>query len=348
MTGQRPRRGLLRWRAACAPQRLLCLGFLAALFAVGCRAKKDAAEQSTQAAQQSELKYGLTKEQSAQVLVKAGATTITLGEFAKRLAGQSPYWAARYNSPERRREFLDNMVRFELMAAEAEKHGYDRQGDVDRARKEMMVQQMMQDLFDKQGVKLSDISYAEIQKYYDDNKSEFEKPAQMRASQILVKDKATAGVILAKLKQSSGDMQVFRKLAEQYNEDPQTKDTFGDLRFFSAIRGANEAGEPERPDPVRKAVFTLEKVGDVYGEPVKSEKGFHLLELTGKSEAQTRTVEAARAVIQNRLWRSKRDAAIEKFEADLRSNADMQEHAELLSEVHVDSDAPATDPHAPR
>ncbi|HEY2736708.1 MAG TPA: peptidyl-prolyl cis-trans isomerase, partial [Polyangiales bacterium] len=60
--------------------------------------------------------YGLTPEQSAQVLVKVGDTKITLGEFAERLGNQLPYLRARYHSPERRREFLENMVRFELLA----------------------------------------------------------------------------------------------------------------------------------------------------------------------------------------------------------------------------------------
>src|SRR5690349_16839339 len=71
-------------------------------------------------------KNGLTKEQAAEPIAKVGATTITVGEFADRLSSQSPYLRARYSSPERKREFLDNMVRFELLAIEAEKRGLDK------------------------------------------------------------------------------------------------------------------------------------------------------------------------------------------------------------------------------
>ena len=159
--------------------------------------------------------YGLTPEQSAQVLVKVGDTKITLGEFADRLGSQSPYLRARYHSPERRREFLENMVRFELLANEAEKRGYEKSDDVERVRKQVMVQQMMQDLFDKGGLKLSDVSDAEIKAYYDANATEFDKPAQVRVSHILFKDKAHAELALNALKQAPADMELFRKLASR-------------------------------------------------------------------------------------------------------------------------------------
>ncbi|HEX4353300.1 MAG TPA: peptidyl-prolyl cis-trans isomerase [Polyangiales bacterium] len=280
--------------------------------------------------------YGLTPEQSAQVLVKVGETKITLGEFAERLGNQLPYLRARYHSPERRREFLENMVRFELLAGEAEKRGYDKTDDVDRVRKQVMVQQMMQDLFDKGGIKLSDVSDAEIKAYYDANPSEFDKPAQRRASEILFKDKAAAESALTALKQAPQDMELFRKLAQTDNTDPQTKDSFGDLRFFSETRDkSGETDEPERPDAVRKAVFSLKKIGDVYPDVIQSERGFHVVKLTGMRDAVNRSLEDARRMIQNKLWRSKREAAIEKFVADLRAKANVKENPEALAKVRV-------------
>jgi len=286
-------------------------------------------------------KFGLTPEQSGQTLVKVGDTTITLGEFAERLGGQSPYLRARYNSPERRREFLDNMVRFELLSIEASKRGFDKTDDVARIRKQMMVQQMMQELFDKQGVKLSDIGDAEIKTYYDNNKAEFQKPAQVRASQIQLKDKATAEKVLKEVKAKPADMELFRKLAQQHNEDPATKESYGDLQFFSAEKDDTEGNEAPRPVAVRKAAFSLEKVGDVYPEVVQSEAGFHILKLTGKRDAMNRTLDDARRLIQNRLWRQKREEAIGKFVSDLRTKANVKENLDLLAQVKVQPGAKA-------
>ena len=283
-----------------------------------------------------ETKYGLTQQQAAQVLVSIGDKRITLGEFADRLGNQSPYLRARYNSPERRREFLDNMVRFELLAREAEKRGYDKSEEVATVRKQSMVQQMMQDLFETGGIKLSDVGDQEIKAYYDAHPAEFDKPAQLRASHILFKDRAAADKALQQLKADPKDIELFRKLAAEHSQDAATKTSGGDLRFFSATRDASgESDSIERPEALRRAAFSLKEIGDLYPEPVQSERGFHVVKLTGRREALKRSLEDSRRMIQNKLWREKREAAIEKFVSDLRSKADVQENADALAKVRV-------------
>lgn len=313
---------------------LACCGLVLALAACGEKKQDEARAKTEPATQAAENKHGLTEEQSQQVLAKIGDTTITLGAFAERLASQSPYLRARYASPERRKEFLDNMVRFELLALEAKKRGHEQQPEVDRVRRQMMVQQMMKEMFDEKGVKLSDITDQEIQAYYDQNPSEFHKPAQRRASHILVKDKAKAEGLLRKLEAASDDMELFRKLAEEHNQDPDTKQRYGDLRFFSR---EPQAGEATPPKEVREAAFTLEKTGQLHSQVVKSEQGFHIVKLTGERAALDRSLDDARRLIQNRLWRKKREEAIETFVSQLRGKADIKENLELLSQVEVDA-----------
>lgn len=309
---------------------------------VGCNKSTPSTEGSVKPAAEAtgaakpELKYGLTPEQAAQVLVQVGETKITLGEFAERLGSQSPYLRARYNSPERRKEFLENMVRFELLAAEADRRGLSKTEDVERVRRQVMVQQMMQDLFDKGGLKLADISDDEIKRYYDSHPTEFNKPAQVRASHILFKDRASAEQALKELKQKPGDNELFRKLVEQKSQDAATRSNGGDLRFFSeALDKSGETDEPVRPAAVRKAAFSMANVGDVYPEVVQSEQGFHILKLTSRREPMQRSLDDARRMIQNKLWREKREQSIEKFVSDLRAKANVQENADALAKVQV-------------
>jgi peptidyl-prolyl cis-trans isomerase C len=312
----------------------LLLGVLSGL---GCGSKKpegDAEKTTTADAKKDQLKNGLTEEQSKHVLAKVGDTVITLGQFADRLSAQSPYLRTRYASPERRREFLDNMVRFELLALEAKKRGQEDQPDVERVRRQMMVQQMMKDIFDDKGVKLSDITDPEIKTYYDTHQSDFHKPAQRRASHILFKDRQKAEAALKKLTAAGDDMEPFRKLAKDENQDPETKDRVGDLRFFSL---EPEAGETAPPNAVRKAAFSLTKTGDLYAKVIESEQGFHVLKLTGERPALDRSLEDVRRLIQNRLWREKREAAIEKFVSDLRQKADVKENLDLLAQLRIDT-----------
>lgn len=292
-----------------------------------------------------ETSHGLTREQAAAVLVKVGEETITVGEFAERLADQSPYLRARYNSPERRREFLDNMVRFELLALEAQRRGLADLPEVQRTRKQVMIQQMMKELFEDR-IQLADITDEEIRTYYEAHQTEFHKPEQVRASHILFTDRASAERVLAQLKRDPTDVNLFRSLAEAHNTDAATRDRFGDLRFFSRPE-EREDGEPEVPEPVALAAFAIPEIGGLHPTVVQSPAGFHVVKLTGRRAALRRTLDEARRPIQNRLWREKRETAIDEFVARLRREANVQENLDLLSEVRIDvpdGDSPTAEP----
>ncbi len=303
--------------------------------------------------EEGELRHGLTKAQAAELLVKVGDREITVGEFAERLADQSPYLRARYNTPERRREFLDNLVRFELLAQEAERRGLHELPEVQRTRKQVMIQQMMRERFEDR-IQLSDVTDEEIRAYYEAHRDEFNKPEQVRASHILIKSRATAQRVLRQVLAAPDDMRLFRELSERYNEDPETRrgSRRGDLRFFGrdGSRSGNTGEEDEGrvPAAVAEAAFGIERIGGVYPELVETPQGFHIVKLTGRRAALRRTLEEARRPIQHRLWRQKREQAVEEFVAQLRREANVQENPAALDSVQIDvgdgGNAPVADP----
>src|SRR5687767_8421049 len=59
----------------------------------------------------------------AEPLATIDGYTITIGEFQDRINKQSPYVRARYTSVEQKKDFLDNLIRFEVLAKEAKKRG---------------------------------------------------------------------------------------------------------------------------------------------------------------------------------------------------------------------------------
>ena len=318
----------------------------AGLSAMGC-GDDDDGEQTTGNGTdvESEARHGLTAEQAGEVLVKIGDDTITVGEFADRLAEQSPYLRARYNSPERRREFLDNMVRFELLAAEAERAGYDDHPEVRRSASQVMIQQMMREEFED-AIQISDITDEEIRQYYEEHRSEFQKPQQVRASHILVKNRAAAVRVLSSVLANPTDVNFFRRTAEEANEDEATRERFGDLRFFARPEEASEE-EGNIPDPVRVAAFSIEQIGGIFPELVESEAGFHIIKLTGRRAALNRTLDEARRPIQNRLFRERRESRVTDFIQGLRDDAQIEEHLDLLGEVRVqapEGGSPTADP----
>ena len=134
------------------------------------------------------------------------------------------------------------------------------------------------------------------QAYYDAHKGEFYLPEQRRASHILIAlppkptpaqvaaAKARADAIAAQVRKDPAD---FAALARKDSQDPGTAAQGGDLGWFT-------------PDamvkPVAQAVFALSKVGEIAG-PVRSQYGFHVIELTGIHPAQHKTLAQAKAQI---------------------------------------------------
>ena len=68
----------------------------------------------------------------SQVVAQVGDEVITVGDVQERINKQSPFIRARYTTLDKKKEFLDNLVRFEVMAGEAQKRGYDKDPEVQR------------------------------------------------------------------------------------------------------------------------------------------------------------------------------------------------------------------------
>src|SRR3954468_768006 len=136
-------------------------------------------------------------------LAKIDDVTITLGEFQERINRQSPYIRARYTSLEQKKEFLDSLVRFEILAKEAYKRGLDKDPEVVRTMKQVMIQKLMRDEFDAK-VTAENVPEAEMKAYYDANLAEYVKPEEVRASAIIVKNRAQADRVAIEAKGEPG------------------------------------------------------------------------------------------------------------------------------------------------
>lgn len=285
-------------------------------------------------------RHGLTREQAAEVVAKVGDTTITVGEVAEALAEQSPYLRARFNSPERRREFLDNLVRFELLAQEAERRGLSKSPEVERTRKQMMIQQLLRERVEDV-ITLASVTDEEIRAHYEANRDEFNKPEQVRASHIFMRDRTKAERVLREILASPDDILLFRRLAEENDEDPETSQGSrrGDLRFFSRDGSREEAGSV--PREVAEAAFGITDIGGIHPTLVRAGEGYHVVKLTGRRAALSRSLEESRRPIQNRLWRERRESAVEELVARLRTEANVNENVQALESVQVDLNAPA-------
>ena len=146
---------------------------------------------------------------------------------------------------------------------------------------------------------------ADVKRHYEDNINQYSTPEQVRASHILLKTegkddaavKKQAEEILAKAKAPGAD---FGKLANQYTEEEAGKTKGGDLDFF---------GKGQMVPEFDKVAFALQP-GQINDTVVKTQFGYHVIKVTDKKPATTRSLEEVRTQIEDQIkWeRAQNDA----------------------------------------
>lgn len=150
------------------------------------------------------------------------------------------------------------------------------------------------------------VSDAEIEKYFTDHRSEFDKPEQVRVRHILLPSEAEARFVLARL----GRGEKFEDLARQYSKDPGSKEQGGDLGFISRGQLVPE---------FERAAFPLQprQISGI----VKTEYGYHIIQLTDRKTAQAATLDQARDQIRAQLLSRKQEADFQVWLKQVKAQA---------------------------
>jgi peptidyl-prolyl cis-trans isomerase D len=150
-------------------------------------------------------------------------------------------------------------------------------------------------LVDMQAIRnRTQVSAQDIQRNYEDNQQQYSTPEQVRASHILLKTegkddaavKKQAEDLLAKVKAGAD----FSQLATKFSEDESSRVKGGDLDFFPKGQMVPEFD---------KAAFSM-KVGEI-SPLVKSQYGYHIIKLTDKKAATTKSLDEVRAQIEDQI-----------------------------------------------
>jgi len=263
-------------------------------------------------------------------LAKIDDVTITLGELQERINRQSPYIRARYTSLEQKKEFLDSLIRFEVLAKEAARRGLDKDPEVVRTMKQVMIQRLMRDELDTK-ITAETITDAEMRAYYQANLADYVKPEEVRVSAIIVKNRAQAERVAIEARGEAGKTNKgFRDLVARYSQDENTKLRGGDLRYV-------DPQDKDIPGPVVKAAFALTNTGDVSGAIDAGNGTWYVLKQTGRRRATTHSFEDARPAIRNKLFRDKRLAAQKDFVDSLKTSAKIDINEGNLARVRIDT-----------
>jgi len=271
-------------------------------------------------------------------LAKIDDVTITLGELQERINRQSPYIRARYTSLEQKKEFLDSLIRFEVLAKEAYRRGLDKDPEVVRTMKQVMIQRLMRDELDTK-ITADTIADTEMKAYYDANLAEYVKPEEVRVSAIIVKNRTQGDRVALEARGEAGKTNKgFRDLVNRYSQDEDSKLRGGDLRYF-------DAATKDVPAPVVKAAFGLLNTGDVSTAIDAGNGTWFVLKQTGRRKSMTKSFDDAKPAIRNKLFRDKRQSAQKDFVDGLRGTAKIEINETNLAKVRIDTSQAVDDGH---
>lgn len=282
---------------------------------------------------------GLPPDLAAKPLATVGDKVITLGQFAATLDRMDQFERLRYQSLERRKQLLDEIIKSELLAAEARKRGLDQKPEVKERIRQILREDVVRQL-KAEAPAPAEISEADVRAYYDKHREEFRDPERRRVAHIQVADEAKAKQLLEQAKKASPTD--WGKLVRDHSLDKTSVgaattplELSGDLGIVGPP-GVTKGDNPRVPNALREAVFKIDKVGAVLPEIVKDGSTFHIVRMTGKTEARDRSfAEAERtirvAILQERLQKSE-----EKLEAELRQRFPVKIDEKALSKVELD------------
>ncbi|HEY3450272.1 MAG TPA: peptidylprolyl isomerase [Myxococcales bacterium] len=274
--------------------------------------------------------------------------SISDSEIKGQIEEQAPFVRTRYSTPEGKKEFLDNLVRFELLAREAQKKNYQAEPDIIRQHKRNMVALFVQREFEEPQQKQV-IPEDELKKYYEAHVADYQRPERVRAASVFFAapaedaakrkaQKAAAEAALAELKEKEPkDYGAFAEMARAKSEDPSTKPSGGDLSFLNREDLAKRVGQE-----FAEAAFTMKEMGKVLDKVVETPQGFHLVKLLGREAALDLKFDNVKDSIKSRLIYERRSDAYKKFLEDLNKKANLTVNKEALDAIKIDAAAPPT------
>lgn len=228
-------------------------------------------------------------------------------------------------APEAKKDYLTTYVADMILvskAAEAKKLG-----DTDDFKKKLALARtklLMEALLQSEAK--TAVTDEAMKKVYAEAIKDIGNEQEVSARHILVESEDEAKTVAADLKKG-GD---FAAIAKEKSKDPGSKDSGGDLGFFSKDQMVPEFAE---------AAFKLDK-GQT-SEPVKSQFGWHVIRVDDKRAKKPPSFEQVKDQIENFVQRRAQAELIQKLRADAKIEKVGDKPADPAPAAKPDSKAPA-------
>jgi parvulin-like peptidyl-prolyl isomerase len=184
------------------------------------------------------------------------------------------------------------------------KAALDKEGLTVEQLREQLRARLLSDKIYSAVIKKVKVTDAEIKAYYDNHKAQYAQPESREVRHILVKKRALADELYAKLRNGAD----FAKLARKYTQDESSKASGG---LYTAYRGKSV-------EPFDKFVFAAEKGAP--SQPIKTEFGWHVIEVLSEVKPPAlQPLAEAKGTISSVLLQQQQNEALKAWVKDAQS-----------------------------
>jgi len=203
-------------------------------------------------------------------------------------------------STEAHQKVLETLIRRSVLSQKAIEFGLESDPLTRRQIKKSRDSILIETLRNWQISRLATPSDEMIQQYYEQHMADFTISEQIHARHILLRTEQEAFDLIKEMKSKKAD---FATLAAKFSLDDNNKSRGGDLNWFP--RGMMDSS-------FEKVAFALKNVGDV-SKPVKTQYGWHVIELLGKRPSSKQTLHEVEGEIMKILQQQQLNAWVDNL-----------------------------------
>lgn len=229
---------------------------------------------------------------NSKILAKVNGIAITEDDLNSEIAAMGPK-GQEFNNPQGREALLEQLINKKLFLADAAKNLYE-YDPVFKAELQKIKEDLLSNFAITKAIENIRVTDEEAKSFYEENKDTLLSGETVTASHILVDSKEKADEILHDINEGKIS---FADAAKEYSSCPSSQNG-GSLGEF---------GRGQMVPEFDTAVFSME-VGEIRG-PVKTQFGYHLIELNSKNEPSQVAFEEIAPQIKAKLLNDKQRAA---------------------------------------
>jgi peptidyl-prolyl cis-trans isomerase C len=271
------------------------------------------------------------------VVARLESVAITVGDLESAIAAMPPFQRATFGgSPaEVRRRFLNEVVvRNALLALAADQRRLAESPpaayQIEKARSAATIRAIREQIGPAAA-----ISMADVQRYYEENRTRYDTPERYLIWRILCKTRDEAQAVLDATKQDPTPAN-FNALAREHSVDRATYLRGGNLGFVTAEGGSNEPGLRVDAAIVRAAQAVRD--GALVASPVAEGEYFSVVWRRSTISATRRALGEVTAQIRDAIWKARVKQGTDALVASLRAARLRDLNASLLKGIDIPVD----------